>query len=108
MADIGPILPPLDGSLTLTPGLVDFHAEHNANLPWAVFPSRNDPSQLESVSFAELAKATHRIAHRVRPNKQGPSGEVVALLIHCDALLYAALMHGFVRAGLVVSNNQCS
>lgn len=103
MSTTSPVLPPLDGSLTLTPGFVDFHAKHNANLPWAVFPSRDDPTKIDSVSFAELAKASHRIAHRARPGRTGSDGEVVGLLIHCDALLYAAIIHGLARAGLVVS-----
>lgn len=101
-----PVLPPLDGSLTLTPGFIDFHAKHNADLPWVVFPSPDDPEKLGSVSFAELAKGTHRIAHRARPGRQGPDGEVVGLLIHCDALLYAAVIHGLARAGLVVSKSR--
>jgi acyl-CoA synthetase (AMP-forming)/AMP-acid ligase II len=97
-----PVFPPTDGSLTFSPGLVDFHAEHNPDRPWTVFPSRADPSQLESITFAELAKATHRIAHRIRPQRQGPEASVIALLINCDAPLYAATMHGMSRAGLVV------
>ncbi|KAI0085165.1 hypothetical protein BDY19DRAFT_909277 [Irpex rosettiformis] len=101
MTSTNPVLPPLNGSLTLTPGFVDFHAKHNANLPWAVFPSRDGPTKLDSVSFGELAKASHRIAHRARPGREGTEGEVVGLLIHCDALLYAAIIHGLARAGLV-------
>ena len=30
-------------------------------------------------------------------------GEVIAVLIHCDAILYLALLVGLVRAGFVVS-----
>ena len=95
-------LPPVDGSISVFPGFVDFHAEHNPARPWVLFPSFDDPSRPSSISFAELANATHRIAHRARPGRKGPEGSVIGLLINCDAILYATLLYGLVRAGLVV------
>ena len=95
-------LPPLDGSLTVVPGFVDFHAKHNPERPWVLFPSFNDPAKATSITFAELANATHRIAHLARPGRQGTEGAVVGLLINCDTILYIALMHGLMRAGIVV------
>ena len=97
-----PRRPPLDGSLTVVPGFVDFHAEHNPDLPWTKFPSRADPTKAESISFAEFARASHRVAHYIRPHRQGGDGEVVAVLIHCDSVLYVAVIAGFIRAGVVV------
>ncbi|KAI0337721.1 acetyl-CoA synthetase-like protein [Trametopsis cervina] len=96
-----PKLPPLDGSLTVIPGFVDFHATHNPQHPWVLFPSFEDPTQPITFTFSELAKATHRVAHRVRPGRKGEDGEVVALLIHTDAILYSALIQGLIRAGIV-------
>ena len=94
-------LPPLDGSIDVLPGLVDFHAERNPEHAWAIFPSAS--GGISSISFAEFAKATHRIAHILRPNRSGPEGEVVAVIVNCDSILYVALLVGMVRAGLVVS-----
>ena len=95
-------LPPLDGSLTVIPGFVDFHAKHNPEHPWALYPSFEDPSKPAAITFAELANATHRIAHLSRPGRRGPENAVVGLLIHCDSLLYVAVIQGLMRAGMVV------
>ena len=94
--------PPLDGSITVIPGFIDFQAEHNPSLPWVIFPSRSG-SGTESISFAEFSLASHRIAHSIRPGRRGIDGEVVAVLIHCDVPLYHALLAGIIRAGLIVS-----
>lgn len=96
-----PVLPPLDGSVDILPGLVDFHAQHNPDLPWAIFPSAS--GGVASITFSEFAKATHRIAHIVRPDRAGPDGEVVAVAVNCDTILYVALLVGMIRAGVVVS-----
>lgn len=95
-------LPPVDGSISLFPGFVDFHAKHNPERPWVLFPSFEDPSKATAITYTELANATHRIAHRARPGREGPEGLVVGLLINCDSILYVALMHGLLRAGIVV------
>lgn len=99
--DRAPLSPPLDGSIHVLPGLVDFHATHNADLPWALLASDAE-SPVSSVSFLEFAHATHRIAHALRPGRAGAENEVVAILVNCDTILYLALVAGMVRAGLVV------
>ncbi|KAJ3555779.1 hypothetical protein NM688_g2383 [Phlebia brevispora] len=96
-----PAVPPLDGSVTVLPGFVDFQAKHNPEKPCAVFPSSTSPTGVDSVTFKEFAKATHRVAHAVRPGRKGEEGEVVGVVIHTDALLYMALLAGMARAGLV-------
>ncbi|TCD66635.1 putative NRPS-like protein biosynthetic cluster [Steccherinum ochraceum] len=94
-------LPPMDGTLNVLPGFVDFHAKFNPSLPWAKFEASN-PSGVEMIDFAEFARATHRVAHALRPGREGRrDGEVIAVLIHCDTILYLALLAGMVRAGLV-------
>ena len=98
-----PVLPPIDGSIpNVLPDLIDFHAEHNAERPWA-FLASDAESPIATVSFLEFAKATHRVAHALRPNRTGPEREIVALLINCDNVMYLALLAGMIRAGLVVS-----
>ena len=96
-----PVAPPLDGTVSVLSGLVDFHAKHNPQHPWATL-AHEDGAGASPVSFAEYAQATHRIAHLFRPGRTGEDGEVVAILAHCDALLYLALLPGLSRAGIVV------
>ncbi|GJE90357.1 acetyl-CoA synthetase-like protein [Phanerochaete sordida] len=93
------VRPPLDGSLPVLPGFVDFHAEHNPERPWALL-SAGPELPVETVTFAEFARATHRIAHALRPDRAGPDDEVVAVLVNCDSVLYLALLAGMIRAGL--------
>ncbi|KAI0079020.1 acetyl-CoA synthetase-like protein, partial [Panus rudis PR-1116 ss-1] len=94
-------VPPLDGSIPILPGFTDFHAEHNFDQPNFLFPSRSNPNETDSISFRQFAKATHRMAHLLRPNRRGKDGEGIALLVNCDTLLYAVLVVGAVRAGLI-------
>ena len=67
-----------------------------------VFPARNGPGA-EDVTWRHFAQATHRIAHVLRPGRAGSEGEVVAVLAHCDSVLYNALLAGIIRAGYIVS-----
>lgn len=98
---LSPALPPLDGSISVLPGFVDFHAKHNADLPWALL-SAGPELPVQSVSFAQYAGATHRVAHLLRPERVGKDKDVVAILVNCDTIVYLALIAGLVRAGLVV------
>ncbi|KIP07411.1 hypothetical protein PHLGIDRAFT_105771 [Phlebiopsis gigantea 11061_1 CR5-6] len=90
--------PPSDGSVSVIPGFVDFQAHHNADRPWVLFPSG---SPVGSISFREFADATHRVAHHFCPDKRRVHGEVVALIINCDVVLYLAVVCGLVRAGFI-------
>ena len=96
--------PPLDGSLTVVPGLVDWHATYNRDHPWALLAS-DEEHPVIPVSFLEYARATHRVAHVLRPGRKGPENERIALLINCDTILYVAMVVGMIRAGLVVSSS---
>ncbi|GJE99113.1 acetyl-CoA synthetase-like protein [Phanerochaete sordida] len=95
-----PVLPPLDGSISVLPGLVDFNERQNPDLPWAILAPESG-TDVVSISFAEYAKATHRVARILRPDGSSANGEVIAVLAHCDSLLYLALLAGLVRAGYV-------
>lgn len=96
-------LPPLDGSIGhVLPGFVDFHAKHNPERPCYVFPYPSiESDELRNTSYLEFAQATHRVAHYFRPNREGPEGAVVALVLNVDALLYHAILIGLIRAGCV-------
>ncbi len=95
-------IPPLDGSITPFVGLVDFHAEYNPSLPWVGFPSPHAPDEATYISYLEFAKATHRVAHSIRPSGTGIDREPVALLLHCDVILYIAYIIGLMRVVFVV------
>lgn len=63
--------PPLDGSVTMIPGLVDFHADHNPDLAWVVFPSASADDGAASISFREFANATHKVAQPIGRRGEG-------------------------------------
>ncbi len=96
-------VPPLDGSLTVFPGFVDFQARHNPGRPWVIYPSQESPTGSKDISYLEFSNATHRIAHDLRPGRNGPEQEVVAVVVHTDTLLYVVLLVSMIRAGMVVS-----
>jgi acyl-CoA synthetase (AMP-forming)/AMP-acid ligase II len=97
-----PVYPPLDGTVLL-PDLPDFNLQHNPTLPAFVYSLA--PNSNTQISFLEFARACHRVAHAVRPNRAGPEGEIVGLIANTDTILYLALVAGMVRAGVVVSIN---
>lgn len=96
-------LPPLDGSLETLIDLLDFHVKHNATEPFAKFPAADDPTRVASISFAEMAQASHVVASRLLGSPGHADGEVVAVLLHTDSVIYDAVLLGAFRAGLVVS-----
>ena len=49
-----------------------------------------------------MVEASHRVAHILRPNRDGPDGEVIALLLNTDTILYNTVVLGLLRAGFVV------
>lgn len=98
-----PECPPLDGSF-LFPDIIDFHMQRNAPLPIYVFPD-SQSGALTFISYLEFGRATHRIAHALRPGRIGVEGEVIAILVHTDTLLYTALIAGLMIAGFVVSTH---
>ncbi|EKM52305.1 uncharacterized protein PHACADRAFT_260612 [Phanerochaete carnosa HHB-10118-sp] len=90
--------PPLDGSISVIPGFIDFQAQNNGERPWVVFPAG---TPVESVSYAQYSEATQRVAWALRPDGTRANGEIVAVIVHCDTILYLALLSGLVRAGFI-------
>ena len=98
-----PLFPPLDGSISVIPGFIDFQAKHNPDLPCAIWPKAgSETDETGSVSFVEFAEASERIAHHLRPGRHGPEDQLVAILINADSILYCALIVACIRAGLIV------
>lgn len=96
------VLPPLDGSLPTLTHFVDFNAKHNPQAPWLIFPSETGGTG--SITFAEMAEASHRVAHILRPQRRGPEGQVIAVILQTDTILYVAILLGIMRAGCIVSS----
>ncbi|CCM03416.1 uncharacterized protein FIBRA_05547 [Fibroporia radiculosa] len=94
-----PTCPPLDGTVDVLPGFLDFHARHNPSKPMWRFPPLEP--QPDVVTYSQFADATHRIAHAVRPGRTGTERVVVAIFVHCDTLFYYALMIGIIRSGFI-------
>ena len=107
MASIALEFPPLDHSLLL-PDLINFHMERNPFFPTFVYTNESVPDTLTEISFLEFGRAAHRIAHALRPSRQGPDGEVVMVIAHTDTILHQAAVAGLSIAGWVVRFNLSS
>ena len=90
--------PPLDGSL-LFPELLEYNARHNPGHPYFIYPG---DGEVQKISHLEFYCACQRVAHAVRPGRQGKDKEVVVILANCDTILYQALFMGIIYAGLIV------
>ncbi|KAF8219495.1 putative aminoadipate reductase [Tricholoma matsutake] len=94
-----PVNPPVDGSVTI-PELLDFHWEHNAELPIYAF-NRDGSDEIIEVSYLEFGRACDRVAHTLRPQRSGEDKQAVAFLALTDTIVYQAVTVGMMRAGLV-------
>ncbi|KAL4077414.1 putative aminoadipate reductase [Scleroderma citrinum] len=99
LSSYGLSYPPLDGSLFF-PEFLEYNSQHNPNHPYFIYPGE-DASELYQISHLEFYRACHRVAHVVRPGRQGQNKEVVAILVNCDTILYQALVMGIISAGLI-------
>jgi acyl-CoA synthetase (AMP-forming)/AMP-acid ligase II len=93
--------PPLDYSLLL-PDLINFHMERNPSFPAFVYTNESVPDTLTEISFLEFGRAAHRVAHALRPSRQGSDGEVVMVIANTDTILHHAVVAGLSIAGWVV------
>ncbi|KAF9044190.1 hypothetical protein BJ165DRAFT_1479638 [Panaeolus papilionaceus] len=91
-------LPPAFGTITL-PECVDFHTTHNPNETLYIF-NEDGSSEITRISYLEFGRACDRLAHHIRPARQGPDNVVVAIVALSDTLLYHAASVGVIRAGL--------
>jgi hypothetical protein len=92
--------PPLDGSLFL-PEMIEFNAKHNPTHPFYAFYEER-VNDLCHVSHLEFYRACQRVAHAVRPNREGPDNTVIGIIANCDTILYQALTMGVIYAGHIV------
>lgn len=101
MASTALEFPPLDYS-HLFSDLINFHMERNPSFPTFVYANESVPDTLTEISFREFGRAAHRIAHALRPFRQGLDEEVVMLIANTDTILHHAAVAGLSIAGWVV------
>ncbi|KAF9445951.1 putative aminoadipate reductase [Macrolepiota fuliginosa MF-IS2] len=95
------LLPSVDGSYTI-PEALDFHRKHNPQEPIYVFSADESSQEPTTITFGEFGRACDRVAQYVRPGRSIHSdGQVVAMIVVTDTLLYQALLMGVMKAGLV-------
>lgn len=97
-----PILPILHENFSIHDAL-QFNMAHNAAQPLYTFADSSVPSGIKVITHFEFGRAAHRVAHLLRPNRNGVDGEVVALILRADTVLYQALVAGLIVAGCVVN-----
>jgi thioester reductase-like protein len=80
--------------------MLEFDAKHNPNSHLYAFHEEGT-DDIHNISYLEFYRACQRIAHVVRPDRQGPDNEVVAIIVNSDTILCHALTMGVAYAGLV-------
>ncbi|KAJ7636277.1 putative aminoadipate reductase [Roridomyces roridus] len=101
--------PPLDLSLNLSE-IISFHIVHETQ-DTAYAYADDETGQVTEISHFELARAAHRVAHILRPQRRGPEGEILGIVALADVFLYQAIVAGCIIAGIVpfpISNRNSS
>ncbi|KAF8601148.1 acetyl-CoA synthetase-like protein [Ceratobasidium sp. AG-I] len=93
------IRPAPDGSIPPWQ-VTDFHLDKNPNFPFAILYDVVSGSQTV-VTYEQLARAVHHVAHILSPNGAIPQGTSIGILVSTNTLTYVALVLGAMRAGLV-------
>ncbi|KAJ7360820.1 putative aminoadipate reductase [Mycena albidolilacea] len=91
-------LPPLDCTLNLGQ-IVDHHIAHENRS--AAYSFADQDGHITEINHFEFARAAHRVAHLLRPQRRGPDGQVVAIVALTDVLIYQTIVAGCIIAGLV-------
>ncbi|KAJ6472500.1 putative aminoadipate reductase [Mycena sanguinolenta] len=92
---------PSDEKPMLVPDVIAYNIEHHPNDPCFLFAPTDTSAPNVTVSQLEFGRATHRVAHYVRPNREGPNGEVVAVIALSDTMLYMAIVAGLMTANCI-------
>ncbi|KAF7347140.1 Acetyl-CoA synthetase-like protein [Mycena venus] len=91
-------LPPLDCSLNLAQ-IIDQHIAHDNRS--AAYSFTDENGHVTDISHFEFARAAHRVAHLLRPQRCGLEGQVIAIVALTDVLIYQTIVSGCIIAGLV-------
>ncbi|KAK7007684.1 acetyl-CoA synthetase-like protein [Favolaschia claudopus] len=92
------VLPPLDCSLNLSQ-IINVHLIHQNHTTAYSFTDAN--GHTTNISHFEFARAAHRVAHILRPQRQGGEGQTLAIVALTDVLIYHTLTMGCIIAGVV-------
>ncbi|KAG6877487.1 putative NRPS-like protein biosynthetic cluster [Termitomyces sp. T32_za158] len=95
-----PTVPPLNENISIQDA-IQFNMVHNATQPLYIFADSSAPSGIKTITHLEFGRATHRVAHLLRPDRNGVDGEVVALILQTDTVLYQTFVAGLIVAGCV-------
>ncbi|KAJ6462745.1 hypothetical protein C8R47DRAFT_992896, partial [Mycena vitilis] len=91
--------PPLDCSLNFEE-IIDHHIAHENRSAACAFG--DETGYITDITHFEFARAAHRVAHLLGPQRQGYEGQVVALVALPDVLIHQAIVAGYIKAGLAV------
>ncbi|KAJ7615673.1 putative aminoadipate reductase [Mycena polygramma] len=91
-------LPPLDCSLSFDE-IIDQHIAHENR--GVAFSFSDEFGHVTDITHLEFARAAHRVAHLLRPQRCGPDGQVVGIVALTDVLIYQTIVVGCIKAGLV-------
>ena len=102
------LYPPLDGTITI-PETIEFHWQHNADLPVYVFhEDGKDTNDITEITYLEFGRASHRVANLMNCKFPSITGRpVVALMALTDSLLYQAISVGLMKSGFIVRVPPC-
>ncbi|KAJ7055851.1 putative aminoadipate reductase [Mycena amicta] len=92
------VRPLLDGSLSVGE-IISFHLTHHNPTP--AFSFASEDGTVTNITPFEFARAAHRAAYLLRPQRNGVDGAVVAMVALTDTLLYQTLVAGCIIAGLI-------
>ncbi|KAG6852620.1 putative secondary metabolism biosynthetic enzyme [Blastosporella zonata] len=85
-----PVLPVLHDDF-FVPDAIDFNMTNNPGQALYTFADF-DSKGTKTISHLEFGRAAHRVAHLLRPERNGVDGEVVALVSLSDTVLYQPLI----------------
>ncbi|KAJ7041394.1 acetyl-CoA synthetase-like protein [Mycena alexandri] len=93
-----PMRPPVDCSLNLEE-IINLHiARENSS---AAYVFADEESDVTEITHLEFARAAHRVAHILRPQRGGPERQVLAITALTDVLIYQTIVAGCIIAGIV-------
>ncbi|KAJ7496400.1 putative aminoadipate reductase [Mycena latifolia] len=81
--------------------VVSHNSETTPEAPLYVCAAPTPSTDTVTITHLEFARATHRAAQILRPNRQGSNREVVAVIALSDTLLFHAVVVGLVTANLI-------
>ncbi|KAJ7625844.1 acetyl-CoA synthetase-like protein, partial [Roridomyces roridus] len=90
--------PPLDFSLTLD-GIIDFHiSTENQGIAYSF---ADGEGHIIDITRFEFARAAHRVAHLLRPQRRGPDRQTLGIIAMADSVVYQTVVAGCIKAGIV-------